>query len=319
MSTCPPTNVCRSTSSSGMVSPRRRWPAAWVGTGPPSAGSSVATPFPLATSRTWHNGGTGLGASGVDQERAWPTVTCGGRSSCCCNRAGLPSRSPVDCVCTRVAPGSTPRPSTVSSTSRLWAVRRSSTSTCAGARRSAVDAKAAGCIPAPLPTAGSSRLGHGRPMSVPRSVTGRRTRCSSHVSRLSTFWLSVSAASPCLLAWQANQLETPARCSSSASVRCHAEVSPPTTAARMLTTATSPANWPSLSSSAIRITPGRRARVENTNGLVRRYLPRDTELNRVAPEDLDAIAGELNHRPRKCLAFLTPAEVLFGHSVALRR
>lgn len=59
--------------------------------------------------------------------------------------------------------------------------------------------------------------------------------------------------------------------------------------------------------------------VENTNGLVRRYLPRDTELNRVAPEDLDAIAGELNHRPRKCLAFLTPAEVLFGHSVALRR
>lgn len=58
--------------------------------------------------------------------------------------------------------------------------------------------------------------------------------------------------------------------------------------------------------------------VENTNGLVRRYLPRDTELNRVAPEELDAIAGELNHRPRKCLAFLTPAEVLFGHSVALR-
>jgi IS30 family transposase len=58
--------------------------------------------------------------------------------------------------------------------------------------------------------------------------------------------------------------------------------------------------------------------VENTNGLIRRYLPRDTELSRVARDDLEAIASDLNHRPRKCLGFLTPAEVLFGHSVALR-
>ncbi len=58
--------------------------------------------------------------------------------------------------------------------------------------------------------------------------------------------------------------------------------------------------------------------VENTNGLIRRYLPRDTDLRRVAHHDLEAIAADLNHRPRKCLGFLTPAEVLFGHSVALR-
>jgi IS30 family transposase len=58
--------------------------------------------------------------------------------------------------------------------------------------------------------------------------------------------------------------------------------------------------------------------VENTNGLIRRYLPRDTDLRRVAHDDLEAIAADLNHRPRKCLGFLTPAEVLFGYSVALR-
>lgn len=58
--------------------------------------------------------------------------------------------------------------------------------------------------------------------------------------------------------------------------------------------------------------------VENTNGLIRRYLPRDTDLRRVAQQELEAIAAELNHRPRKCLAFLTPAEVLFGRPVALR-
>jgi len=58
--------------------------------------------------------------------------------------------------------------------------------------------------------------------------------------------------------------------------------------------------------------------VENTNGLIRRYLPRDTDLRRVAHDDLEAIAADLNHRSRKCLGFLTPAEVLFGHSVALR-
>ena len=57
--------------------------------------------------------------------------------------------------------------------------------------------------------------------------------------------------------------------------------------------------------------------VENTNGLIRRYLPRPTDLNRVDQHDLDAIAAELNHRPRKCLGFRTPYEVLFDLSVAL--
>lgn len=57
--------------------------------------------------------------------------------------------------------------------------------------------------------------------------------------------------------------------------------------------------------------------VENTNGLIRRYLPRETDLYGVGQDGLDAIAAELNHRPRKCLGFRTPFEVLFGTFVAL--
>lgn len=49
---------------------------------------------------------------------------------------------------------------------------------------------------------------------------------------------------------------------------------------------------------------------ENTNGLVRRYLPRGTELELVTQRDLDDIAWELNNRPRKSLGFKTPWEML---------
>ncbi len=49
---------------------------------------------------------------------------------------------------------------------------------------------------------------------------------------------------------------------------------------------------------------------ENTNGLVRRYLPRGTSLQNVTQEDIDDIAWELNNRPRKVLNFSTPQEIL---------
>lgn len=49
---------------------------------------------------------------------------------------------------------------------------------------------------------------------------------------------------------------------------------------------------------------------ENMNGLVRRYLPRNTDLGEVSQEDIDDIAWELNNRPREILGFLTPKEVL---------
>lgn len=49
---------------------------------------------------------------------------------------------------------------------------------------------------------------------------------------------------------------------------------------------------------------------ENTNGLVRRYLPRGTSLENVSQDDLDDIAWELNNRPRKSLQYNTPEEML---------
>jgi len=49
---------------------------------------------------------------------------------------------------------------------------------------------------------------------------------------------------------------------------------------------------------------------ENTNGLVRRYLPRGSSLENVTQNDLDDIVWELNNRPRKALQYATPQEML---------
>ena len=47
---------------------------------------------------------------------------------------------------------------------------------------------------------------------------------------------------------------------------------------------------------------------ENTNGLIRRYLPKKTDFSKVTQKELDAIIEEINNRPRKCLGFRTPQE-----------
>ena len=47
---------------------------------------------------------------------------------------------------------------------------------------------------------------------------------------------------------------------------------------------------------------------ENTNGLIRQYLPKRTSMAHVTQADLDAIATKLNTRPRKRLGFRTPEE-----------
>ena len=57
---------------------------------------------------------------------------------------------------------------------------------------------------------------------------------------------------------------------------------------------------------------------ENHNGVLRRYIPKKTDLTTVSQVELDAIIDEINDRPRKCLKYQTPSEAILEELQCLK-
>lgn len=63
--------------------------------------------------------------------------------------------------------------------------------------------------------------------------------------------------------------------------------------------------------------PWDRGTNENTNGLVREYLPKGCDMGAFMDSEMNWIQNELNTRPRRCLGFRTPHEVFFSETLHL--
>jgi IS30 family transposase len=65
--------------------------------------------------------------------------------------------------------------------------------------------------------------------------------------------------------------------------------------------------------------PWQRGTNENTNGMLRQYFPKGTDLSRWTRSEIEAVAAAVNSRPRKVLGWKTPAEALGEHLRSLQQ
>ena len=63
--------------------------------------------------------------------------------------------------------------------------------------------------------------------------------------------------------------------------------------------------------------PQQRGTNENTNGLIREYFPKGTDLDKLTDQDINKFVRDLNNRPRKVLGWKSPSEVFFGKKLRL--
>ena len=63
--------------------------------------------------------------------------------------------------------------------------------------------------------------------------------------------------------------------------------------------------------------PWKRGTNENTNGLLREYFPKGYDFTLLSDNVLQKVVDQLNHRPRKCLGYKTPAEIYFSTTLHL--
>ena len=59
--------------------------------------------------------------------------------------------------------------------------------------------------------------------------------------------------------------------------------------------------------------------IENRNGIIRQYLPKQTDFRRISPQLLAKIQDSINFTPMKCLGYLTPYEVQFNVRLSLEQ